>query len=460
MKRLAIPVLCLVALLAVAGAALGAGGGATGGGAKERAREPFFPRAGNVGYDATSYSVDLAYRPRGGRIEATARIDAVAEQGLSRFSLDLHGLTVTAVEVDGKRARFNRGRDKLKIEPAEPVRRGASFRVTVHYRGQPGAITDPDGGREGWIRTDDGAFAVGEPLGTMAWLPCNNVPADKAGFELALTVPSGLKAVANGRLAGIERAGGRTTYRWREPGPMSPYLALVAIGRGELRAERIAGRPAWTLIDPRQEKYSRPVLAKLGEVIRFEEGLFGPYPFDAAGSVVDVEPELGYALETQSRPIYAFVPDLTTVVHETAHQWFGDSVGLERWPQIWLNEGFATWTEWYYAERHGGRSARQIFNRLYRVPASNTEFWNPPSGRVGSAKHLFATSTYVRGGMALEALRIRIGTKPMLRVLRRWATEHAYGSATISQFTALAEEVSGENLGPLFQRWLFQRGKP
>jgi len=451
-KRLGI---LLIAVAAVLVAPAGAGAAS-----KERPREPFFPRAGNVGYDVTSYEAELAFAPKTGRIEATAQIEARAEQRLSRFSLDLHGLRVTAVEVDGERARFNRGRDKLKIEPRTPLPAGSGFLVEVRYEGKPRTVVDPDGGREGWVPTYDGAFAVGEPLGTMAWLPCNNVPNDKASFEVALTVPSRLKAVSNGRLLGIERGGGRSSYTWREPGPMSPYLALVDIGRGELRGGRIAGRPSWTLIDPLQEKLTLPVLAKLGEVIRFEERVFGPYPFETVGSVVDFEPSLGYALETQSRPIYAFVPDLTTVVHETAHQWFGNSVGLQRWPNIWLNEGFATWAQWYYAEKHDGRSAREIFRALYRVPASVEELWEPPSGHPGTARNLFATSTYVRGAMALEALRIKVGTKPMLRVLRRWAAAHALANANIEQFIAHAERVTGENLGPFFQRWLYKRGKP
>jgi aminopeptidase N len=440
--------LCLLALPALAGAA-----------AKEPGREPFFPRAGNVGYDVTDYKVDLTYRASG-RIEARAMLKAKATQRLSRFSLDLFGLKVTAVEVYGEPARFNRGRDKLKIEPRTPVAADEAFETLVTYEGRPETVTDPDGGREGWIETNDGAFAVGEPQGTASWLPCNNVPADKASFEISVTVPERLRAVSNGRLVALGRDSGRRTYVWREDASMSPYLATVDIGRGKLRKSTIAGLPAWTLIDPLLEKYSLPILDKLGEVIRFEEGVFGPYPFDSAGSVVDFAPGVGYALETQSRPIYLFVPDLTTVVHETAHQWFGNSVGLERWPNIWLNEGFATWAEWYYAEHHGGRSAREIFRSLYTVPATKTEIWEPPSGHPGQAKNLFAPSTYIRGGMALEALRIKIGTKPMLKVLRRWATENRYGSAHIKQFTDLAEEVSGENLGPLFGRWLYRRGKP
>ena len=435
-------------------------GAPAGAGAADREREPFFPRAGNVGYDALRYDVELFFRPRNDSIRATARIGALAEQQLARFSLDLFGLEVSAVEVDGEPARFTRGRGKLKVRPRAPIRRGAEFTVTVRYRGQPETVTDPDGGHEGWIKTNDGAVVLGEPQGTAAWLPCNNVPADKALFQIALDVPARLKGISNGRLLQVERRQDRRVYTWREASPMSPYLAVIDIGRGRLLEQRIAGRPSWTLIDPLLEKWSLPILAELGEVIRFQERVFGPYPFETAGSIVDYAPGVGYALETQSRPIYLFVPDLTTMVHETAHQYFGNSVGLQRWPNIWLNEGFATWAQWYYAERHDGRGAREIFRTLYRVPAADAEFWEPPSGHPGSAKHLFSTSTYVRGAMALEALRIKVGTKPMLRVLRSWVAAHPYGSATIKLFIAHAEQVTGEDLGPLFQRWLYQRGKP
>jgi aminopeptidase N len=392
-------------------------------------------------------------------VDAETTVYARASEGLKRFSLDFSGPRVRQVRVADEAARFSRRLRKLVVFPKEAIPRG-TFSVTVSYNGTPPTITDPDGTEEGWYPTDDGVLAVGEPQGTAAWIPCNNVPGDKASFSFDVTVPRGLKAIANGGLLGVERRGGRTTYSWREGRPMSPYLAVLDIGRGRLLRSGVAGHRGWTLIDPRLEKGSLPALAELPEIVHFESGIYGPYPFAGAGSIVDYAPGLGYALETQSRPIYPYVPDLTTVVHESAHQWFGDSVGLKRWPEIWLNEGFATWTEWYYAERHGRRSAHAIFSRLYRVPASNTEFWNPPSAHPGSAKNLFGPSVYIRGGMALEALRLKIGTKPMLRVLRGWANEHRYGSGTIKEFIGLAEEISGQNLGPFFQRWLYRKGKP
>lgn len=444
---------CSVALV-LACAALAVAGTAT-----EKPTEPFFPRSGNAGYNVGHYDVTLGYQPRSGQLNARDVVEARATSGLSRFSLDLDGLKVTSVTVDGEEAEYSRGRGKVKIVPATPIAKGEKFTVELRYEGMPRKVIDPDGSTEGWYRTKDGAVAVGEPVGTAAWLASNNAPRDKAGFDIQITVPAGVKAVSNGRLVSRQKVDRRVRWSWSEPAPMATYLALVDIGDGKLVQGHVGKLPTWTLVDPRLVKRSRAAIDSLPEIIRFESHIYGPYPFAAAGSVVDVA-DLEYALETQTRPIYAFAPDRTTVVHETAHQWFGDSVGLERWPNIWLNEGFATWTQWYFAEKHGGRSAQSVFEKLYRRPASQTKFWNPPSGHPGQAKNLFIVSTYVRGAMTLQALRDKIGTHDLLRIMRTWAAEHRHANGDIEDFIALADRISGRHLRGFFERWLFQRGKP
>jgi aminopeptidase N len=428
-------------------------------GAPRYPTEPFFPRSGNRGYDVEHYDVSLGYQPRSGELTARDVIEARATSGLSRFSLDLDGLKVTSVSVDGEAAEFSRGRGKVKIVPATRIAKGEAFTVELRYQGVPRKVIDPDGSTEGWYRTSDGAVGVGEPVGTAAWLACDNAPRDKASFDIQITVPAGVKAVSNGRLVSRQKVDGRVRWSWAEPAPMATYLALVDIGDGKLVTGHVGKLPTWTLVDPRLVKKSRAAIDSLPEIIRFESHIYGPYPFAAAGSVVDVA-DLEYALETQTRPIYAFIPNRTTVVHETAHQWFGDSVSLERWPNIWLNEGFATWTQWYFAEHHGGRTAQQVFAKLYRRPASETGFWDPPSGHPGQAKNLFAVSTYVRGAMTLQALRDKIGTHDLLRIMRTWAAEHRHANGDIEGFIALADRISGRHLGGFFHRWLYERGKP
>ncbi len=447
LKRL-LPCLLLAALL---GGALAPAAGAGG--------EPFFPRSGNRGYDVSTYDIRLNYQPGSGMLRVEATIAATATQGLSRFSLDLDGLKVSAVTVDGAAAKFSRGNDKLLVTPAQRIAPRAPFEVIIAYAGKPRPVVDPDGTSEGWNRTEDGAFAVGEPVGTAGWLPCNNTLTDKAAFSFELTVPATLSAVANGRLVHVKRGPKLASFEWSEPKPMAPYLALVDIGKGKLVRSRAASLPAWTLVDPHYAKHQRALQA-VPEAIRFFSHAYGPYPFEAAGSVIDYAPSLGYALETQTRPIYAFAPDVTTVAHETAHQWFGDSVSISSWPEIWLNEGLATWSQWYYQEHHGGPPVAKTFNRLYATPASDKAFWNPPSAHPGTPQHLFGSSVYARGGLAVQALRVEIGTKALLETLRRWASDHRYGNATIPEFEALAEEVSGKRLTRFFGRWLDEPGKP
>jgi aminopeptidase N len=418
----------------------------------------YFPLAGNGGYDALHYDLTLGYVPATGRLTAHARVAAVATQNLRSFDLDLSGLTVRGVTVNGLPAGFSRTGQELVVRPRRPLVSGRPFVVSVDYDGRPGPLRGPDG-VEGWIPTDDGAFVAGEPQGAMTWFPCNNHPRDKAGYDFTITVPDGYTAVANGTLAGRASAGGRTTFRWHSPEPMASYLATATIGRFQVQQYRLpSGLPVYNAVDPRESGAAAPVLARMPQIVDWESRLLGPYPFAALGAVVDHVPDLGYALETQTRPLYYQAPDEDTLVHELAHQWLGDSRSLTHWQDIWLNEGFATYVTWLYSEQHGGPTAQQIFDGWFEEGAVG-DLWDFPAAAPPGPDDLFGQPVYTRGAMVLHKIRQAVGDEVFPRLLRAWASRR-YAAATTAQFIDLAQRLSGKDLGPLLKVWLFSAGRP
>ncbi|MEU0027320.1 M1 family metallopeptidase [Streptomyces sp. NPDC006335] len=444
----------VMALTALLGAAAPSPTGSSGAG------DPYFPLAGNGGYHVEHYGLTLGYDPDSRHLDGRAVLTARATQRLSRFDLDFKGLTVTGLTVGHAKAAFRRDGQELVVTPQRALRKGERFTITVTYKGKPGPVTDPDGSLDGWIPTDDGAFVAGEPQGAMTWFPANNHPTDKSSYDFTLTVPQGRTAVANGILLSQRTTHGQTTFRWRQSEPMAAYLATATVGK--FKVEQFTTRNGirvYNAVDAREAAAAAPVLKKLPSVLEWESKLFGPYPFRAAGSIVDHAPNVGYALETQSRPVYDRAPDLSTLVHESAHQWFGDSVSLTSWKDIWLNEGFATYAEWLYAEQHGGDSAQKTFDELYAKPASD-DLWEFPPGDPGSGANIFGTPVYARGAMTLHALRTAVGDRAFFLILRAWATGHRDGNGTTAQFVRLAERVSKKDLNGLFQTWLHTPGKP
>jgi aminopeptidase N len=422
--------------------------------------DPFFPKAGNGGYDVAHYSLDVRYEPRPNQLRGRARITATATQDLSAFDLDYRGPRIKRLTVDGAAAHFSRAGQELVVTPPAPLANGATFMVEVVYAGRPHDITDADGSPDGWIPTDDGAYVASEPQGAPTWFPCNDYPTDKASYEIRITVPRRLEAISNGALVKRSRRGRWTTWGWAAADPMATYLATATIGDFRLSRKRQAGLPSVVAVDPRVAREAAPALRKIPAILRLFERLYGPYPFGEIGAVVDRAPEVGYALETQTRPIFDQAPDEVLVAHELAHQWFGNSVSLERWPEMWLNEGFATWSEWRWAQASGGITTAKRFARLARQPASKASIWSPPPGSIGDPKKLFANSVYVRGAMTLEALRQRVGNGAFYATMRAWAAQRRHANGGIADFIAVAEQESGEQLDELFAAWLFEPGKP
>lgn len=420
--------------------------------------DPFFPFAGNGGYDVEHYDLALRYDYRTQVLGGIASLQARAEQKLRRFNLDLRGFDVTLVTVDGRRAEVTRsGEHELEITPRRPLVPGRPFIVRVAYSGVPQNVIDPDGSSEGWVKTDDGAFVVGEPQGSPGWFPANDDPNDKATFDITLAVPEGKTALANGVLLGSPTIGGWTAWRWRQAQPMSPYLATATNGDFALSTDALAdGTPIYNAIAP---GLNGDGLARQKEIHALFSDLFGPYPWKATGAIID-EGGVDYALETATKANYDGSPSEQTVVHEISHEWFGNAVTLEQWPDIWLHEGFARWSQWLFTERTGGIPAATAFRNAYNARPASSPFWALPPADLGEPANLFASQAYTRGGMTLQALRETIGETAFFATLRTWYAENRYANASTADFVATAERVSGQELSAFFDTWLYRPGRP
>ncbi|BCJ44374.1 peptidase [Actinoplanes ianthinogenes] len=426
------------------------------------AGDPYFPRYGNGGYDVAGYDLDLRYDPATGQLGGRATITATATQNLSRLNFDLAHLTASRITVDGAAASGSADGDELVVTPATGIPDGRRFTVVVDYAGVPGQLENKALGNGGWIKTTDGGIALGQPESASTWYPVNDHPSDKATLSLAMTVPDGLEVLSNGVPGKRDTRDGWTTWRWAERSPMASYLSTVVIGQYRISTSTHNGKPMIIAV-PESMPATGPAarsLAMTGQITDYLASVFGPYPFDANGGVVVTDNRIGYALETQSRPVYGptfFNGDETNpgvVAHELAHQWFGDSVALHRWEDIWLNEGFATYAEWLWTEHSGGESVQRRFEQSY----ASTD-WRQPAGDPGPER-LFGAAVYERGALTVHALRKTIGDDAFFTLLKTWTTEHRDGNADTAAMITTAEQLSGKDLNDFFQSWLYGTTRP
>ncbi|MBA3021476.1 M1 family metallopeptidase [Propionicimonas sp.] len=424
--------------------------------------DSLFPTIGNRGYDVQHYQIELDYH-RDGSINAVTTITANAPAALTSFGLDLKGLEVTAISTDGRPAGWTRDDHKLRVIPAGPVH--GSFSTKVVYAGKPTSLTDPNGMREGWLVTEDGATVMAQPMGAMTWFPNNNTPADKATFEITVHVPNGLEVAGSGDLLDQRDSATTSTWVWQQRNPIATYLAMISIGQYEVYKSTMTltdGRelPLWSFIDP-SVGISPAIAERLPKIIRNLESYFGPYPQSSSGIVFD-RLEIGYSLETQNRPVITFDDGDWLLYHELAHQWFGDSLTVGDWGDIWLNEGFATYTEFVMpADSVGSDRGDARYYSLLNAASKDSEYWSPPPAPITDPKYLFSQKVvYNRSALTLWALRRQVGAKTFAKIVKTWTSRHRDSVVTTEQFTQLAEELSGKDLDAFFKAWLYTAGQP
>ncbi|MGW3965455.1 M1 family metallopeptidase [Amycolatopsis sp. NPDC005003] len=444
--------------------------------------DPYLPAHGNGGYRTRHYDLSLDYKVAPNRLSASAVITAEATQALSRVSLDFGEFRINRVLVDGKAAKYLKRGAKLHVKPAKSIPAGAAFTVEVHYVGNPRPVRSR-WGDVGWDELTDGALVASQPVGAPSWFPCNDHPSDKAAYRVSVTTASPYLVAVTGTL--VERSTSASTTRWvfERPEPTATYLMSVQIGRyddieltgrgwgsptgvgsrllslgfGRGGVESVTPAvPQRAAVPPRLRRAFERDFGRQGRMMEFLQRLFGPYPFGEYVIVV-TDDDLDDPIEAQGMAIFGanHVDGRRTherlVLHELAHQWFGNSLTVADWRHIWLNEGFATYAEWLWSEESGGASAAALARDWYartKAKPADVRIADPGVARM------FDERVYKRGGLTLHALRAEIGDPAFFALLKSWAEEHRHGLVTTDLFVAAAETHAGRSLEAFFTRWL------
>lgn len=436
------------------------------------AGDPYLPGVGNGGYTVASYLVELDYRVATARLVATATITATATQELDRFSLDFTGLTAAYVRVNSEQVtKMIQGARKLTIVPRRRLANGETFTVTVRYGGVPHPVTSPFG-RVGWLPTLDGASVLAGPVGSGSWFPCNDSPLNKALFRFEISCESGFHVHANGRLVSRLPRGDRTTWIYESTAPMATHRVSVQIGHFREVSLTRNPVPLFAVTEPASGAASSEALCSQPDMVAAFELAFGSFPFEDYSVVVTGKRAIsshspawttapyaahGFSVFTESR-LDSDGQSARMVAHELAHSWFGSSVTLERWSDVWLHEGFATYAEWIWSETAGGPSADALAHRHWARLESlphDLRLTDPGAGRMLDDR------IGKRGALALHAVRLVLGDASFRTLLHAWVADHRFGSATSADFVARVKEAAaGIDVSRLLERWLTELRVP
>lgn len=425
--------------------------------ARSRPREDsYYPRVGDPGVDALHYDLDLTWRPGTRTLHGVETLVFRATGDADSFRLDLgEPLEVAAVAVDGEAVAFDHpGKDLLV---ASPVAADQHYTVQLAYSGTPEPVPAPttrdDFTTSGWTITDtDEVWTMQEPFGAYTWYAVNDQPADKALYDFTLTVDAPWTGIANGTMTSREAVGADTVTRFHLAEPASSYLVTVAFGDYAMRTDRTrTGTPLryWAL---RSQRGAFRDLRRGRQAIEWIEGKLGPYPFASAGILLT---ESSSGMETQTLVTLGDTPYIRSaevIVHEMAHQWYGDLVTPTDWRDVWMNEGMTMYLQLVYRAETQQRDIDEVMAEVAGIDQGLRDEAGPPGAYDPLA--FGESNIYYCPALMWHEVRQRVGNEQFWRLARDWPQQHAYGNATRTQWFDWVEDRTGQELTAFFATWI------
>jgi aminopeptidase N len=427
--------------------------------------DPLYPDYGNPALDVLHYRLDLSWSPGQTELTGTATLTIRTVRPVTALALDFApGLTVDGVNLDGVATQPQRRGNDLVVAAPAPLAAQTRVTLMVRYHGVPASVPMPSARADfpegvGLRAAADGsAWTMQEPFGAFTWYPANDQPSDEALYDIAVRVPAGWAAVASGALVGIDETSDASTYRWRSVDPVASYLVTLAIGHYTLTSlTGPHGLPVTLWLRTGVDEGLAPAVRRVPDLLGWLEDHFGPYPFPTAGVVLV---DSVSAMETQQmvtlgakagtkRPTDAYTEVL---LHELAHQWFGDSVTPRDWQGIWLNEGFATYAEWLWSVDEGLKSDAAWLSWARERDAISRVEAGPP----GHPKpdHFAENNVYAGPALLLRELHLALGDEAFFALARDWVQSQRNHSVDRAAFTAFVNRRAGRDVTALIDEWL------
>ncbi|MCB5286451.1 MAG: T9SS type A sorting domain-containing protein [Candidatus Cloacimonetes bacterium] len=419
-----------------------------------------------TGFDVQKYTIELSIAQDPNTISGNVLAEVLAEEALPTLSYNLIGLTVSQVLVNGQAAIFTHQNGLVEIQVNKAA--GESFSTQVFYSGSP--QLSGDGYNIGMYIRPASIFTISDPDAGRYWWPCYDHPWDKAIVDLIITLRSDWKVAANGlRESIVDNGDGTATTTWRGYHPMTTYLACItAANYMEIPQTAMQGElPILNFVTPNQYNNALIDLASLPDIIDYYSQLFGDYPFEKYGNATVNMSTFG-AMEHQTMTTLGNYIITGTgayelvIAHELAHQWFGDAVSFLDFADVWLSEGFATYSEHLWTDKAQGWQAAcdYVLTSYHNYYLSWESAANPATIYNPSFYNYFSPPSYEKAASVLHMLRLKLGDDEFFQVLQQYFQTYKHGNAITPEFQAVAEAVSGLDLEQFFAQWIYGKGIP